>query len=136
MAQMICLALFMLLGWLAVPDLSHSGPFALSAGMAGAAAMGIQNAGSRLLMHDIAPTTVMTGNVTQLIIDLVDLGRDTDNAAKKDSVRKFLWPVLAFGLGAISGGYVCMQWNFWSLLVPIAALALIAVASVQEKDSA
>ena len=43
------------------------------AGLLLAAAMGVQNATGRLVLASQAPTTVMTGNVTQLVIDAVDL---------------------------------------------------------------
>lgn len=125
-AQAGLLAVFMLLGWLALPILATDTPAALCAGMAGAAAMGIQNAASRLVMTDIAPTTVMTGNVTQLVIDLVDLASGGADPALKARAYKFLWPVVAFGLGAVGGGYACFHWQFWSLLLPIALLVLTA----------
>src|ERR1700742_558005 len=45
----------------------------VSCGMLGAAAMGVQNAHGRLVPRAGLPNTVMTGNVTQLILDVVDL---------------------------------------------------------------
>jgi uncharacterized membrane protein YoaK (UPF0700 family) len=120
--QIVFLVAFMLLGWQAEPILAPDTVLALCAGMAGAAAMGVQNAASRLVWSDIAPTTVMTGNVTQVVIDLLDLiGGDSDGAARQ-RIHKFLWPVLAFGLGAVSGAFACVAWQFWSLLLPILIL--------------
>ncbi|MEK7318161.1 MAG: YoaK family protein, partial [Pseudomonadota bacterium] len=43
------------------------------AGMLAVVAMGIQNALSRTALADLGPTTIMTGNTTQVVIDLVDL---------------------------------------------------------------
>ena len=51
---------------------SHAWPV-LAAGVLGAMSMGVQNAQGRLELATLVPTTVMTGNVTQLVIDLVDL---------------------------------------------------------------
>lgn len=120
--QIGLLLAFMLLGALAEPIQAPDTVLALCAGMAGAAAMGVQNAASRLIWSDLAPTTVMTGNVTQLVIDMLDcLGGDHDGAARQ-RIDKFLWPVLAFGFGAVSGAYACVAWRFWSLLLPIVLL--------------
>jgi len=41
--------------------------------MFGATAMGVQNAHSRLVARAGVPNTVMTGNVTQVILDALDL---------------------------------------------------------------
>ncbi|MFZ6768077.1 YoaK family protein [Undibacterium sp. Di26W] len=121
--QIAFLLAFMILGWIAQPIQAADTWAALSAGIAGAAAMGVQNAASRLVFTDIAPTTVMTGNVTQLVIDLLDYMRADSAGAIGQRINKFLWPVLAFGSGAIGGAFACMYWQFWSLLVPIFILA-------------
>ncbi|HTD06709.1 YoaK family protein [Undibacterium sp.] len=124
--QIAFLAAFMLLGYLALPIQSTDALLALLAGMAGAAAMGVQNAASKLAFSDIAPTTVMTGNVTQLVIDLVDILRGSADAAVRGRMAKFLWPIVAFGLGAIAGAYAYLYAHFWALLLPIAILGWFA----------
>ncbi len=120
------LAAFMLLGHFALPIQGTDALIVLLAGMAGAAAMGVQNAASKLAMNDIAPTTVMTGNVTQLVIDLVDLIRGSTDTAIPIRISKFLWPIIAFGLGAIGGAYAYLYAHFWALLLPIAILGWFA----------
>lgn len=125
-AQIGMLVLFMAFGSLAEPIGATDTAAALLAGAAGAAAMGIQNAASRLMLSDIAPTAVMTGNVTQLVIDTVDFIRGQRDGAVRERIDKFLWPVLAFILGAICGAYSCVVWQFWSLAAPIAILTLLA----------
>ena len=67
--QGVLLIAFMVTGWCALPLEDAHSPLALTAGLLGAAAMGTQNAASRLVWSSLAPTTVMTGNVTQLVID-------------------------------------------------------------------
>jgi len=42
-------------------------------GMIGAAAMGVQNAHGRLVPRPGVPNTVMTGNVTQAVLDTIDI---------------------------------------------------------------
>lgn len=125
--QIFFLLAFMLLGSLAEPIRAPDTLLALCAGMAGAAAMGVQNAASRLVWTDLAPTTVMTGNVTQVVIDLLDLMGGGRDGATRQRINKFLWPVLAFGLGAVSGAYACVAWQFWSLLLPILILTAAAL---------
>jgi uncharacterized membrane protein YoaK (UPF0700 family) len=119
---------FMLLGWGASPVRDSNAPLAMWAGLVGAAAMGVQNAAARLLLSALAPTTVMTGNVTQLVIDVVDLARGAaDDVVRKRSV-KFVGPIVAFGLGAISGAFGYIYVGFWALLAPIAVLFVLAAA--------
>ncbi|GGC93234.1 YoaK family protein [Undibacterium terreum] len=126
--QIAFLTAFMLLGYFALPLQSNDTLVVLLAGMSGAAAMGVQNAASRLVLSDIAPTTVMTGNVTQLVIDLVDILRGSADTAVRGRISKFLWPIVAFGLGAIGGAYGYVHFHFWASLLPIATLGLFAVS--------
>lgn len=124
--QVGLLLAFMLLGWQAEPIRAPDTVLALCAGMAGAAAMGVQNAASRLVWSELVPTTVMTGNVTQLVIDVLDCLGGGQDSATGQRIHRFLWPVLAFGLGAVGGAYACMAWRFWSLLLPILLLTATA----------
>src|SRR5882724_4813538 len=64
----------------------------------------LQNAASRTVFASFSPPTVMTGNVTQLIIDAVDLagGATVDaSAAIRARMRRFWPPVVSFA-GALS----------------------------------
>jgi uncharacterized membrane protein YoaK (UPF0700 family) len=90
---------------------------AILAGLFGAAAMGTQSVIVRLLMRGIPQTNVMTGNMTQLGIEITELvlawrrqARDPgnrENTREFANLRKRLAVVLAiavgFILGAISG---------------------------------
>jgi uncharacterized membrane protein YoaK (UPF0700 family) len=62
--QCVLLGGFASLGWMATPILSADESLAIWAGLAGVAATGVQNAAARLVLASLAPTTVMTGNVT------------------------------------------------------------------------
>ncbi|MDF9347401.1 DUF1275 family protein [Escherichia coli] len=44
----------------------------LVTGMTGVMGMGVRNATSRLLLSITSPSTMMTGNVTQLTIDIIN----------------------------------------------------------------
>jgi uncharacterized membrane protein YoaK (UPF0700 family) len=124
--QAVLLAAFMTAGWLALPLQDSSSPLALTAGIFGAAAMGTQNAASRLLWSTLTPTTVMTGNVTQLVIDLVDLARGEREPGVTARAKRFFGSVVAFGIGAISGAFAFHAFSFIGLVLPIAiVLALM-----------
>lgn len=124
--QWLLLLGFMVAGVMASPIGSNtSTPWALAAGMMGAASMGIHNASSKLQFPTLTPTTVMTGNVTQLVIDLVDIARGDAPPAVRARCGKFFWPVVTFGAGAIGGAFAYVQCGFWGLLLPLAMLLLM-----------
>ena len=113
------------LGWLASPVTRPDAPLTLATGMACAAAMALQNAYGKLLMGRAAATTVMTGNVTQLVIELVDAARGDAGALPRAAT--LLWPVLAFGAGAMCGAWAFVLAGFGGLLLPCALLLALAV---------
>jgi uncharacterized membrane protein YoaK (UPF0700 family) len=130
--QLLLLTGFMLAGLAAVPLTTSDAPLALLAGAIGAAAMGVQNAAAKLLLSNLTPTTVMTGNVTQLVIDLVDVARGGADEAIHRRCAKFLWPVLAFGVGAIGGAFAYIYAGFYGLLPAIALLAALTWTARQQ----
>ena len=130
LVQAALLAASMLCGWRAQPIVEANAPWVLATGLLAAAAMGVQNAAARLAFNDLAPTTVMTGNVTQLVLDLVDLlrGKSAD-AGLRQRIHKFAWPILAFACGALCGALVYLQVALWALVVPVVILAGMALTS-------
>ncbi|MFM0336902.1 YoaK family protein [Paraburkholderia fungorum] len=102
-------------------------------GMLGAAAMGVQNAHGRLVPRAGLPNTVMTGNVTQLILDAVDLlsaHTQTDTkAAARARLVKMVPAVVAFAAGAAGGALGYRVAAFWALLLPFLVLAGLAIAA-------
>jgi uncharacterized membrane protein YoaK (UPF0700 family) len=124
--QLVLLGGFAALGVLASPVQQPDAPLAMWAGVVGAAAMGVQNAAARLVLSTLTPTTVMTGNVTQLVIDAVDLMRGgADETTRKRSV-KFIGPIIAFAAGAIGGAFGYVHLGFPALLVPMGVIAWLA----------
>jgi len=113
-------------GWRAQPVVDTNAPWALATGLLMAAAMGVQNAAGRLAFAALAPTTVMTGNVTQLVIDLVDPGARRCGPGRPRAHPKFLWPVVAFAIGAIGGAFAYLVASFWALALPLALLIAMA----------
>ena len=128
--QLLLLAGSLACGWLGGPFTASDTPLVLVTGMLAAAAMSVQNAYAKLLMGKAAATTVMTGNVTQLVIELVDAARGDSEALAR--CRKLLWPVLAFGAGCISGAYAFILAGFIGLLLPCALLLVLAIGARAE----
>jgi len=128
--QCVFLLAYMTAGLAAMPIASTDQGWALAAGMLGAVAMGVQNAQARLELATLVPTTVMTGNVTQVVIDLVDIaaGRaGADAPVVTTRLKKMAPAVVGFGVGAIAGAAAWQVATFWGLLLPTVLLALLAL---------
>ncbi|MFC5462642.1 YoaK family protein [Massilia niabensis] len=136
--QLVLLLGFMACGMLAEPVGASPGgavgALAMLAGLLGAAAMGAHSAASKLLLANLAPTSMMTGNVTQLVIDTVDRLRGAADPATRARCAKFFWPVLAFALGCAAAAFAFLAVGFVALLVPAAILA--AHLCLPEPDAA
>jgi len=131
--EMFLLSAFMLVGLMGQPFLTDTDLAPIVAGVLAAFAMGLQNAiSSSSLLTPTVSTTVMTGNVTTLIIGLVDMV-NSKNQMLKDQARgrvRELYPaVMLFFIGAICAGAGYLYLSFWALCVPIAILAWLAVDS-------
>ena len=120
--QLVLLVAFMVVGLVASPIGKEPTTLAMICGMLGAAAMGAHSAYTRLLLPHLAPTSMMTGNVTQIVLDLIELMSGKGDAATKNRVFKSFWPIAAFATGALVAGFCYMQAGFWALLVPIGIL--------------
>ncbi|WP_229421062.1 YoaK family protein [Telluria antibiotica] len=125
--QLALLTLFMAAGIAASPLAGPEAPLVLATGMFGTAAMGVQNAVGKLQLGRVAPTTVMTGNVTELLIDMTDLACGRATPAVKARFAKFFWPVLAFAAGCVAGGTAWMTFGFWCLLPALVLLAWLVL---------
>ncbi len=114
-------------GLLLRPLKGADAPATLLVGMPMVVAMGIRNAFAKLVLGFNAPTTVMTGNVVQVTIDLTAL----PDPAARARLAKFLPTVLGFVLGAAlgAGGYALL--GFLSLLLPIAITLGLALRELR-----
>ncbi|WP_322088616.1 YoaK family protein [Burkholderia sp. BCC1999] len=108
---------------------------ALVAGIVGTFAMGVQNAHPRVIPRAGVPNTVMTGNVTQAILDVVDmLSPGTADSVRADARARFakmLPAIVAFALGAACGALGFRHVGFPALLAPVCALAALALCASQ-----
>jgi uncharacterized membrane protein YoaK (UPF0700 family) len=103
---------------------------ALVAGFCGIAAMGIQNAVQRIHLSNSPPTTLMTGNTTQLVLDVVDLASGA-NAAQTSLIKGRFWRMFraigGFGAGCAVGALLYYLIGFWCLAVPVMTGIVTAV---------
>jgi uncharacterized membrane protein YoaK (UPF0700 family) len=129
--QLAALVVFMLLG-VGLAERIEADAWALFAvGATGVFAMGLQNGAARILIGG-APTTIMTGNVTQLTIDLVDTvapaGDDAHRREARARLASTAWLVLGFVAGAAAGAVLVRAVGLWCIGVPAAALAGLIAA--------
>lgn len=111
-------------------------------GGAGVIAMGIQNTLTRSVLSSCSPTTIMTGNLTQCTIDLVEMalpdpandtvGRLLARGEAGARLKKYGLPLLGFTLGALSGGAVTHCFGLASISVPAVAVAALTVLALHD----
>ncbi len=117
---------------------SGDGWAALSTGMVLVAAMAIQNAIHRIHMGSLPPTTIMTGNTIQIMIDLADLLRGVPPAAReaiRGRLSRMVISVTAFAAGCAAAALIFAKQGIWCFLLPpiIAACTLSLGESKPEK---
>ena len=71
--EAVLLAAFMAMALASAPFKSQDSAAAIATGLLAAAAMAVQNTAARTFMNGLPPTTVMTGNLMQIIVDVVDV---------------------------------------------------------------
>lgn len=131
----LALALFCAAGHFLMPYARNANAWGVAAiGGAGVVAMGIQNALMRGALRSFSQTTLMTGNLTQVTIDVVEVLFPTERAARREAVRnvrKSGIPLLGFMAGAALGAWLTKRYGLLSIALPtvvVAILALVAVA--------
>jgi uncharacterized membrane protein YoaK (UPF0700 family) len=118
---------------------SGDGWAALLTGMALVAAMAIQNAIHRIHMGALPPTTIMTGNTIQIMIDLADLMRGVP-AAAGEAIRlrlsRMSASVTAFAVGCAAAALIYAKQGIWCFAIPplVAACTLWLGESGPEKN--
>lgn len=125
--QLLLLVATLICAYVATPMANAHQPMSLLTGMLCAGAMAVQNAYGKLLLGKAATTTVMTGNVTQLVIELTDSLRGDPQAFGR--CKTLTWPVLGFAAGCILGAVAYVAIGFSGLLVPIAMLVVMAAVT-------
>ena len=101
--------------------------------------MAIQNTMMRLILNNLPPTTIMTGNVTHMVAEGVRLaaGFGPPMAASEASTlahkaQRIGLALVSFTVGAIVGGLAQVQVGYVGLMVPIVALLVLIPIGQQE----
>ncbi|MGH7998704.1 MAG: DUF1275 family protein, partial [Brasilonema sp.] len=94
-------------------------------------------------LGSLAPTTVMTGNFTQLVIDIFQFvsGRyplksgdlQIQRRELQTRIGKFGRALIGFLVGAVAGALAMRIIRFWSIALPTLAIALLAINFQQRK---
>jgi uncharacterized membrane protein YoaK (UPF0700 family) len=103
------------------PFESGDGWAAVVTGMTLVAAMAIQNAVHRTHMSSAPPTTIMTGNTTQVMLDLADLVRgvpaDARNAIHM-RLSRMSGSLAAFAAGCAAAALIYAKQGVWCFALP------------------
>lgn len=110
-------------------------PAGLLTGFAGVAAMAIQNGVQRVHLASLPPSTLMTGNTTQAVLDAVDLLRGVkpdQAAAVRARFGRTLGSILYFAAGCGSAAGLYLWIGLWCLAVPVAVGAASAILRIED----
>ena len=111
-------------------------PAAFTAGMLMVGAMALQNAIHRMHLGQMPPSTLMTGNTTQVMIELADLLRGVEGdalAGVKARLKKMLPAIFVFALGCALAALAYVWVGMWCFVLPpvVAALSLVWAPNVE-----
>ncbi len=128
LAEAIFLTAFMSAGLYFQPFIEAGDITVAITGGLGLIALAIRNTASKTVIKHMSPTVLMTGNTTQLGINLTDyLGnRSVDNAKKLKHSSAL---VLSFLIGALVGAVLYIQLNYWAVglfVLPVLYLSVMA----------
>jgi uncharacterized membrane protein YoaK (UPF0700 family) len=127
--QAVLLSIFMVVALMAQPFRHHETPAVIATGLLAAAAMAIQNTAARTFLAGLPPTTVMTGNLIQVIVDMVDIwNRHGAVDAKRKRLSRLLPMLLCFIVGSILAAIGYLLLGFWSLILPIVIVTALSLS--------
>ncbi|KPQ36675.1 MAG: putative membrane protein [Phormidesmis priestleyi Ana] len=143
-AEAVALGIFLVVGATLSPALllDVQEEYILPIGMSGVVAMAIQNTlmkESHGVFKSYIPTTVMTGNTTQLTIDLVQLigakfsqGEQAQLEAEESMERigRYVPVIIGFALGgAAAAVLILLSETWWTLVFPLLIVMMLAIAA-------
>lgn len=103
---------------------------AFFAGMLMVGAMALQNAMQRIHMGSTPPSTLMTGNTTQVMIDLADLFKGVSGEPRQQvlqRLRRMVPAIVIFAVGCALGALAYFFIGMWCFAVPPVVALLTAV---------
>ena len=102
-------------------------------------AMAIQNTMMRLILNNLPPTTIMTGNVTHMVAEGVRLAAGfgppmtaSEASTLAHKAQRIGLALVSFTVGAIVGGLAQVHIGYVGLVAPIAALLVLIPIGQQE----
>jgi uncharacterized membrane protein YoaK (UPF0700 family) len=118
----------------------RSGWLAFLAPASAVAAMGVQNALMRVGLNICLPTTVMTGNLTQAVVEIVELvalrlspiTAGKSRIPEQNRLLRVLASIAGFSLGAGSAVLLTTYFGLSSVLLPAVVAAVLAVIAWRE----
>ena len=120
------------------PFTDGDAPAAFTAGMLMVAAMAVQNAMQRMHMGSAPPSTLMTGNTTQVMIDLADMLKGVQGDARNGvaaRLKKMLPAITVFALGCALAALAYVGLGMWCFaLPPVIALLTIHWTSLVDGE--
>lgn len=119
-------AVFMAVALAARPFESQDSPSTFATGLLAAIAMAFQNKAARTFLNGLPPTTVMTGNLMQIVVDILEVLHGHGAAqAKRARLANLVQLMLCFSAAALCGAIGYLTIGFLALVAPIlAALTL------------
>lgn len=111
------------------PFLDPDAPSALMTAMTLVSAMALQNALHRTHLKDLPPSTMVTGTITQILVDAMALWRphpETDRPATRERLVRFSANFAAFVGGCGMAAFLYLLLGMWALMVP----PLVAAAEI------
>lgn len=128
LAEAFFLTAFMIAGLYYQPFVGAGSLTVALTGGLGLIALAIRNTASKTLIKHMSPTVLMTGNTTQLGINLTDyINNRTPENAKKLGHSSAL--VFSFLIGALVGALLYLELSFWAVglfVLPVLYLAVLA----------
>lgn len=96
-------------------------------------AMALQNTLMRLVLNNLPPTTVMTGNLTQVLSDILAFAfrfpsirhTKSEKVILERQALRMLLTLLSFLIGAVMAGIGGLYLGNFGLLLPVAALLVL-----------
>lgn len=122
----------------------------ISAGLFGAMAMGTQSAVVRLLMRGVPQTNVMTGNLTELGVQVTEfilakhrLARDPDDhesrghcADAQEQLSRLLYVIMGFLIGTAVGPATYVVFGLRGVIGPIFTVGALSLWALRRYDDA
>jgi len=148
-AEALALGVFLVTGMTLSPALiiDVQEDLILPIGISGVIAMAIQNAlmkEAKGVFKSYIPTTVMTGNTTQLTIDVVQffvakLAKvqteevQIEAAESLERIGRFVPTIVGFAFGGLLAAcFVLVSESWWSLSLPLIIISILAIAAYVE----